>query len=165
MLSEECLHNSLMASVAAFIDVVACATRFLFCGACLYISVVEHPARFELPPRVAAQCFQRTYPRALILQPILSTSSALASVVQVLAPWQAACRASLQRAHLLNIVTHIIVIVWSRKAVMPPAKVLMAKVDQLSEAQIQQMLQQWGSRHAVRTWLSLIAAVTILIAQ
>ena len=155
-----------MANAAASFDLVACATRFLFCGVTVYISAVDHPARLKLPPQVAAQCFQQTYPRALKLQPILSTSSALASVVRCLWPWQAAvCTAALQRAHMFNILTHVIVIVWSRKAVMPSAKALMTQADQLTDAQIHQMLQRWGNRHAVRTWVSSIAAVAFLLAQ
>ena len=59
-----------MVILALLLDQVAIVATSLFCGAAIYVSFVEQPARMQVPLREAARQFGKSYPGAALLQPI-----------------------------------------------------------------------------------------------
>lgn len=155
-----------MAGVAAWLDLIAFTSTFLFCGAALYISLVEHPARMQLPTHEAVQWFRKSYPRAAVLQPTHLRIGLVASALRYFkaTPPVVLHTESLQRAHLVNLVISLTIAVWTAKLMVPGNKALMG-AQQLSDSQSNKLLQTWGMKHAVRTLLSGVAMLALLIAQ
>lgn len=151
-----------MASQTAVLDLIACSAEWLFCGAALYISAVEVPGRAQLPPREAVQWFRQSFPRAAKLQPAFLITGTLASVLRYFSSSPAALSASLQQALLVNVATNLFLLFWTRTMIIPGANELMKATNQRTDAQSSQLLRQWGSRHAVRTLLSAVAATGLL---
>ncbi len=54
--------------------VLSTACAGLFCGAALYVNVVEHPARMSCGPEIALREFAPSYRRASVLQASLALS-------------------------------------------------------------------------------------------
>ena len=155
-----------MAGVAAWLDLIAFTSVFLFNGAALYISLVEHPARLKLTTRDAAQSFRTSYPRAATLQPALLRIGLVASALRYFKATAPVVlyTESLQRAHLINLVTSVTIAIWTVKAMIPGNETLMTK-PQLSERDVDRLLRNWGKKHAVRTVLSSVSMGAFLTAQ
>lgn len=71
---------------------------------------------------------------------------------------------SLQRAHLINLVTSVLIAIWTVKAMIPGNETLMTK-PQLPESDVDRLLRNWGKKHAVRTVLSSVTMAALLTAQ
>ena len=155
-----------MAGIAAWLDLVTILAIYLFFGAALYITVVEHPARMQLPSREALRAFQKSYPRAATLQKNVLRTGLLASALRHFkaAPPVLVHKESLQRGHLANIVCSVIILVWTVLFMIPDNNTLM-RSQQLSDSQTKNLLQAWGKKHSVRTVLSCFAALALLTAQ
>lgn len=145
--------------LTTWLDVLGLLANFMFCGATVYIALVEHPARMHLPTRQAVQCFCQSYARALILQPALLRTTFIASALRL-----STATSSLRRAHAINLFSSLIIMVCSKKLIIPVGSALLA-ADQLSDQQARQLLQTWGQRHIARTVLACFTAVTFLTLQ
>lgn len=127
----------------------------LFAGAALYINLVEHPARMELDTRVAAAEWAPSYKRATWMQAPLALISFLAGT----AVWiMGASVGWLIGALLIGAV-----VPFTFVGIMPTNHALLAPKRDLGSPETRALLERWARLHAVRTVLSLAAAVTYLL--
>lgn len=123
----------------------------LFSGAALYITVVEHPARMGLKTEIAARQWALSYPRATRMQAPLALLSFLAGVVG----WIIGAGIGwLVAAVLIGAV-----VPFTFVAIMPTNDRLLAADRDLGSAETRTLLEHWGTLHAVRSTLGLVATV------
>jgi len=133
------------------LEMVATFAAVLFTGAALYINVVEHPSRMELPTKFAALQWAPSYKRATLLQAPLALVSLLTG-----------CAAWLLGANVWWLVAALVVgavVPFTFLVVMPTNHKLLAPGRDLSSVETRELLQKWAKLHAVRTALSLVASV------
>src|SRR5262245_18989743 len=123
----------------------------LFAGAALYINIAEHPARMGLETRVAALQWAPSYKRATWMQVPLAVLTLLSGV----AAWlMGAGTWWLLAAALIGAVVPFTLVV-----IMPTNHRLLAPGRDLGSVETRMLLTRWGFLHAVRTTLSLLAAI------
>ena len=123
----------------------------LFSGAALYITVVELPARMGLKTEIAARQWALSYPRATRMQAPLALLSFLAGVVG----WIIGAGIGwLVAAVLIGAV-----VPFTFVAIMPTNDRLLAADRDLGSAETRTLLEHWGTLHAVRSTLGLVATV------
>ncbi len=144
-----------MATIQQVLQVVATLACALFAGAALYINVVEHPARMSCGTRMAATEWAPSYQRATWLQAPLAIIGLLGSVTVWLLGSSVAWLAG---GLLLGSVVPFTLIVIKRTN----TRLLSSTLDKESE-EARQLLTRWNTLHAVRTVLSLMALVILLI--
>lgn len=138
--------------LAQFFTILSCG---LFAGAAIYVSLVEHPARAECGPEIAATEFGPSYRRAAIMQASLAAIGFFCSMIA----WFAG-------ASLWWLVGGVLlgsVIPFTFAVIMPTNKLLLAPDLDKGSAQTRALLYRWGRLHAVRTVLSGIALVVLLL--
>ena len=123
----------------------------LFAGAALYINVAEHPARMGLETSMAARQWAPSYQRATWMQAPLAV---LAFVAGGAAWLLGAGVAWLIAALLIGAVVPFTLFV-----IMPTNHELLAPGRDLGSSETRMLLEKWGKLHAVRTVLSLAAAI------
>ncbi len=125
-------------------------SSFLFAGAAIYISLVEHPARMSCSIEVAAAEFAASYRRAVPLQVSLAL---IATITGVASWWSSGNVCWLIGALLMFSVIPftLLVIAATNQQLLAPG------LDKNSPA-TRSLLQRWGRLHAVRSVVSLIAA-------
>jgi hypothetical protein len=133
---------AIVTSVALLLAATACAA--IFCGAAVYITFVEHPARLSCGADVALREFAPAYKRGTVMQASLAVIGALAGLVAASLRhdgWIAVA------AILLGAVVPftLIVILPTNKKLLDPA---------LKPAEGMRLLDRWGRLHAVRSMLS-----------
>ena len=127
----------------------------LFAGAAVYITAVEHPARMSCGTELAVREFAPSYKRATVMQAALAVAGCLAGVV---AAWQLQDFVVALGALLLGAVVPFTLIV-----IFPTnARLLDPALDSRS-AEATELLERWGSLHAVRSGLSTLAFVILLM--
>lgn len=136
------------------LQLVAVFSAMLFAGAALYISVVEHPARMGLETRAAATQWAPSYRRATWIQAPL----ALLGLVCGAAAWLMGAGAGWLVAGLLIGA----VVPFTFVVVMPTNHELLAPGRDLDSAETRALLTRWGTLHAVRTALGVLAAALYL---
>jgi hypothetical protein len=128
----------------------------LFCGAAIYIDVVEHPARMECGAELAATVFGPSYRRAAVMQVAL----ALAATVAGTSAWVLSQRI----VWFAGTILIFAVVPFTLLVIMPTNKHLLdPNLDRTSEA-THRLLQRWGRLHSIRSLLSLLASVVFLLA-
>jgi hypothetical protein len=140
-----------MRQLAEFISVLACA---LFTGASVYINLVEHPARMQCGAEIAATEFPPSYRRATVMQATLAAVGLVSSV----AAWLAG-------ATFWWLVGGVIlgaVIPFTLIVILPINKQLLSPTLDKQSAQAGQILARWGTLHAVRSVLSVLALLLFL---
>jgi Anthrone oxygenase len=126
----------------------------LFAGAALYINVAEHPARMALETRSAAQQWAPSYKRATWMQ----APSALLSFLGGVGAWLVGAGTGwLVAAVLIGAVVPFTLI-----GIMPTNHKLLAPGRDLGSAETRALLERWGSLHAVRTTLSILATLVYM---
>lgn len=128
---------------------VATVSSGLFAGAALYITVVEHPVRTLLDTRAAASQWAPSYQRATWMQAPLAILGLLSGV-----------GASLLGGGLGWLVAALIigaVVPITFKIIMPTNQLLLEPGRDLSSSETRALLNRWGSLHALRTVMSLLA--------
>ena len=138
------------------LEFVATLSAGLFCGAAIYISLVEHPARMSCGTVLAVTEFAPSYKRATVMQVLLAAISFLGSLIAWLMYsniyW------------LIGGILIVIVIPYTVIFILPTNKKLLdSSLDKDSEY-AKQLLNRWGRLHAVRSILSLISFITFLYA-
>lgn len=133
---------------------IATLSAALFAGAALYINVVEHPARMGLATSIAASQWAPSYKRATWLQAPLALISFLAGV----AAWLIGGGV----VWLVGAVLIFLVVPFTFIVIMPTNHRLLAPGRDLGSAETRALLEKWGALHAVRTGLSLLAAVLFI---
>ena len=130
------------------VAVMACA---LFAGASIYINLVEHPARLSCGTEIAARQWAPSYKRATVMQvslALLATAAGVARAVQ-------------GGGGIWFVASALIfsVIPFTAVVVLPTNTRLLAPGRDLASAETRKLLEQWGRLHAIRSILSLTAAV------
>ena len=122
---------------------LALLTASFFFSDCLYISLIEHPARMLCTPEVALKQWQQSYPRAAILQVIflfIGTISALISYFLIH-----------DIAWLIGGAFLFINFPFTFVFLMPTNKKLLRTSD---EKLAKILLETWGKGHFIRTIFS-----------
>jgi Domain of unknown function (DUF1772) len=132
--------------------VVATVAAGLFAGACVYVTLVEHPARVECGPALAIKEFGRSYRRAALMQAPLAVVGLVTGVVA----WaQGSGAAWLVGGLLLG------TIVPFTLAVIGPTNRRLADASlDSSSSEAGALLARWGRLHAVRTVVGVGVFVT-----
>ena len=128
------------------LEITSILTCSLFAGAAIYINLVEHPAHLECGPELAATFFGPSYRRAALMQASLA----------MLASWRRTGGRTPTLAgggcvDLPGGAFTFLVIMSTNKQLLDPER-------DRTTAETQALLRRWGSLHAVRSILSLLAA-------
>jgi hypothetical protein len=128
----------------------------LFAGAALYINLVEHPARMSCGVDIALREWAPSYERAAVMQ----ASQAVLGGVAGVSAW--ALLGGL--GYLAGALFLLAVVPFTLLVVLPTNKLLL---DLHAKGQIgnaQELLDRWNALHAVRTGLSVVAFLFMLLA-
>ncbi|HSP99733.1 MAG TPA: DUF1772 domain-containing protein [Candidatus Dormibacteraeota bacterium] len=134
--------------------ILATACAGLFCGAALYINLVEHPARMACGTGLAVREFGPSYRRAAIMQASLAI---VGLVLGVLAAWQRHDWWVGVGALLLGAVVPFTLLV-----ILPTNQRLLAPALDAQSRDAMHLLGRWNALHAVRTGLSAAAFGALL---
>lgn len=141
---------------AMLLELIAILFTTVFTGICLYVAIVEHPARLATDTTAALAQWRPSYRRAAALQIVLAAGAvltALAAFAVGHSVWV------LIGGLVLALVTPFTLIV-----IMPTNKQLLDPSRQANTPGTQSLLNQWGQLHLVRTAIS-VAALAILLAH
>ena len=126
----------------------------LFCGAALYVNLVEHPARMSCGQEMAVHEFAPSYHRATIMQVSLAL---VGLVLGLVAAW---------RLHDAWIATGAVLlgasIPFTLAFILPTNKQLLDPTLDLQSVRVAELLARWNRLHAVRTVLSAVAFALLL---
>lgn len=136
------------------LEFVAALCGALFAGAALYINLAEHPARMGLETRIAALQWAPSYRRATWMQAPLALLSFLTGATAWL---MGAGPGWLIAAVLIGLVVPFTMI-----AIMPTNHRLLEPGRDLGSAATRALLERWGTLHAVRTALGILATLVYL---
>jgi hypothetical protein len=137
--------------------VIATVAAGLFAGAAVYITAVEQPARVSCGTEVALREFAPSYKRGAVMQASLAVIGCLAGLG---AAWQMENPMVAAGALLLGAVVPFTLIV-----IFPTnARLLDPSLDPRS-AEAAQLLRRWGHLHAVRSVLSIVSFLVLLMAR
>ena len=140
-----------LALTAAALALVAAA---LFTGAALYVSVVEHPARFGLDDAALLAEWKPCYKRGAALQAPLALIGTALGVLAFLGgyDWRWLLGAALMLAN------------WpfTLIAIMPTNKRLLAMGANAPHDELRRLMADWGRLHAVRALLGAASTLVFL---
>jgi hypothetical protein len=134
--------------------ILSTACAGLFCGAALYVNLVEHPARMSCGPELALREFAPSYQRATILQVFLATGGVALGLT---AAWQLHDSWVAVGAVLLGASVPFTLIV-----VLPTNKQLLDPTLDSRSLQATSLLRLWNRLHAIRSLLSATAFGVLL---
>jgi hypothetical protein len=137
------------------LEFVATLATSLFCGAAIYINVVEHPARMSCGTDVALTEFGPSYKRATVLQVSLAVTAFLASFM--------AWVLDSGRYWLLGSILIISVIPFTLLAILPTNKQLLSPALEKNSEHARELLIRWGKLHLVRSLLSFLSLLLFLL--
>jgi hypothetical protein len=135
--------------------VVATAATGCFAGAAIYINAVEHPARMSGGVAMALTEFRPSYRRATVMQVSLAVTGVLSGLLYA---WQHGDGAVFVAALLLGAV-----IPFTLVAIMPTNNRLLTSGVETDEVAARALLTRWNRLHGVRSLLSAVAFVVLLI--
>jgi hypothetical protein len=131
-------------------EYVATLSATLFCGAAIYVSLVEHPARMSCDTEIAATVWAPSYRRATVMQASLAILGLFCGVVAWLlgagAMW------------LIGAASLGLVVPFTFIVIMPTNHRLEEPGRDLASSETRALLEKWGNLHAVRSVLSLVAS-------
>jgi uncharacterized membrane protein len=132
---------------------ILCCT--IFAGAAIYINLVEQPARMGCGTKIAATVWAPSHRRATVMQAPLAIVSFVAGVAAWLlgggVMW------------LIGAVLIGLVVPFTFIVVMPVNHRLLSPGRDLASSETRALLQNWGRLHAIRSVLSLAAALIFLV--
>jgi hypothetical protein len=126
----------------------------IFCGAALYINLVEHPARVACGTEVAVRQFAPSYKRATVMQVSLVIGGLLFGLTGA---WQLRDPLAALGAILLAIVVPFTLI-----GIFPTNKQLLDPTLDARSERAAALLARWNRLHAVRSVLS-AAGFTLML--
>jgi len=132
-------------------EFISTLSATLFCGAAIYINLVEHPARMGCGTEIAATVWAPSYKRATIMQASLAILSFLCGVVV----WVLG-GGTLWLIGALFIGS---VVPFTFIAIMPTNHQLLEPGRDLGSTETHALLEKWAKLHGVRSALSLVASV------
>jgi hypothetical protein len=155
-----CPETSLDHRGAGEVDAVgqfALAIAAAFTGAAVYINIAEQPARLQLDNRSLLAEWKPAYKRGYVMQASLAIVGGLFGLLVYLN--------TLDWRWLLGAV--ILLANWSYTlfVIAPINRRLMDTPPEAAEAETRRMLERWGTLHAGRSALGLVATLIFLWAQ
>jgi hypothetical protein len=136
---------------------LAIVAAAVFSGAALYITVAEQPARLRLDDRSLLTEWKPAYKHGTAMQAPL----AIVGFLLGLAAWWQAGHVGWLLGALLMIANWPVTLF----AIMPTNNRLMATEPAEAGAESRAMIKRWGSLHAVRTALGVVACFAFLWAS
>jgi hypothetical protein len=127
----------------------------LFAGAAIYINAVEHPARVSCGTDVAIRQFGPSYRRATVMQASLAIVGCVAGLA---AGWQRSDTTIVVAALLLGAVVPFTLVV-----ILPTNTRLLDPGLDARGPEAAALLTRWGRLHAVRSALSTVAFLMLLV--
>jgi hypothetical protein len=128
----------------------------LFAGAGLYINLVEHPARMSCGAELALREWAPSYKRAAVMQASLAVLGGVAGMLV----W--AFLGGL--GYLVGALLLLAVVPFTLFVVFPTNKLLLDLHAGGQVGNAEELLKRWNALHAVRTTLSIVAFVFLLLA-
>lgn len=129
-----------------------CST--IFCGAAVYVSIAEHPARIECGTQLAATVFGPSYRRAATMQASLALLATIAAIIT----WFLGGTV----LWLIGAVFIFLVIPFTLIVIMPTNKLLLSGDLDKNSKTTSDLLDKWGKLHAIRSALSLLSSLLFL---
>lgn len=134
---------------------VATVCAGIFAGAAIYITFVEHPARVSCGTALALREFAPSYRRATIMQAAL----AIVGLFTALEAWSRTGAPEL----LVGGIALGIVVPFTLVVIGPTNRRLLATELDPESAEAAELLQRWGRLHAVRSVLSGVAFLILIL--
>ena len=133
------------------LEIIAILSCSLFAGAAIYINIVEHPARMECGAKLAATVFGPSYRRAATMQIILAMMATVSGIAAAITggTWQ----------WLIGALLIFLVVPFTFLFIMATNKQLLDPKRDRTSTETHALLKQWGNLHAVRSGISLVAAI------
>jgi hypothetical protein len=133
---------------------LALVTAALFTGAAVYLNVAEQPARLALDNKALLTEWKPSYARGFAMQASLALASALFGL---LAFWQ---------THDWRWLVGALVIFanwpYTLLVILPVNKQLEATAPDAANAETRRLVEQWGTLHAGRSALGIVATLIYL---
>jgi hypothetical protein len=142
-------------SITQWSELLATLCCGIFAGAAIYINAVEHPARMACGVKIALVQWAPSYQRATVMQ----ASLAVAGFVFALAAWIAGATAQVLVAGLVL----VSVAPFTLLVIMPTNKRLQAINAETHADETIALLSRWNRLHAVRSALSFVALVMMVL--
>jgi uncharacterized membrane protein len=137
-------------------EFIAILSTAIFCGAAIYINLVEHPARVSCGTALAVTEFAPSYKRAAVMQGSLAAVAFLSSM----AAW--IINAGIY--WLIGAILIVVVIPFTVIVILPTNKKLLDPSLDKDSAYARHLLNRWIRLHTVRTGLSLVSLLVFLYA-
>jgi len=138
------------------LQMVATLATGIFCGAAVYVNLVEHPARISCGVPLAVAEWRPSYKRGTLMQAPL----ALIGSLSALAVWWFEGGA----AWLIGGVLLLLLVPFTLIVIFPTNKRLESQELDLHSEEASRLLRRWGRLHAVRSILSGMAFLAFLSA-
>jgi hypothetical protein len=129
----------------------------VFTGAAIFVSIAEQPARLQLDNRSLLAEWKLAYRRGYMMQASLAIVGGLFGLVALLS--------TLDWPSLLGAVVLLANWPYTILVIMPTNKRLMDTPPEAATAETRRMLERWGTLHAGRSALGLVATLVFLWAQ
>jgi hypothetical protein len=126
----------------------------VFTGAAIYINIVEQPARLQLDNRSLLAEWKPAYKRGYIMQASLAIVGGLFGLVAYLT--------TLDWRWLLGAIVLLANWPYTIFIIMPTNRRLMETPPEAATAETRRMLERWGTLHAGRSALGLMATLIFL---
>jgi hypothetical protein len=123
----------------------------LFTGAAFYVNIAEQPARLGLDDQSLLSEWKRSYKRGFAMQAPLAIAGCLFGLI---AWWQ-----TKELGFLIGAIAMIANWPWTLLGIMPTNNALMATKVAAAGPQSRALVVKWGTLHAVRTVLGIVAVV------
>ncbi|MFE8072581.1 DUF1772 domain-containing protein [Marinobacteraceae bacterium S3BR75-40.1] len=133
------------------LEMTALLSCALFAGAAIYINLAEHPARLACGVELAATVFGPSYRRAAAMQASLALISAITGFAVTIDTGS--------YLWFLGAVLIFSVVPFTFIVIMPTNKRLLDPEAEQTADETRRLLQLWGRLHAVRSGLSIVAAI------
>jgi hypothetical protein len=129
----------------------------LFTGAAFYVNIAEQPGRLGLDDQSLLSEWKSSYKRGFAMQAPLAIAGCLFGFI---AWWQ-----TKELGFLIGAIAMIANWPWTLLGIMPTNNALMATEVAAAGPQSRALVVRWGTLHAVRTALGIVATVVFFSAE
>jgi Domain of unknown function (DUF1772) len=129
----------------------------LFTGAAFYVNIAEQPGRLGLDDQSLLSEWKSSYKRGFAMQAPLAIAGCLFGLI---AWWQ-----TKELGFLIGAIAMIANWPWTLVGIMPTNNALMATEVAAAGPQSRALVVRWGTLHAVRTVLGIVATVVFFLAE